>query len=219
MTMIRRHSFPFTLRTLFFASCVFALGSLPAFAQGTTATLSGTVQDENGAVVPGANVMVINGSTGLKREATTNTDGTFTVPLLQPSTYSVTVRRDGFAPVEIKNVVLNIGDRKALQIQLKAGDIKEAVTIQSDAVTLNTSDGSVSTVVDQNYVKNMPLNGRSFQDLILLTPGIVTNNPQQTATLGQTGEFNVNGQRDDANYYTVDGVSANVGAIAGLNMT
>src|SRR5207245_7384040 len=105
-----------------------------------------TVQDENGAVVPGANVMVINGGTGLKREATTNTDGTFTVPLLQPSTYSVTVRRDGFAPVEIKNVVLNVGDRKSLQIQLKAGDINATVTIQSDAVKLYTTDGSISKV-------------------------------------------------------------------------
>src|SRR5260370_23924490 len=133
------HQRPFALMVFVFLLSAFCL--LPsALGQGTTATLSGTVQDENGAVVPGANVMVINGGTGLKREATTNADGTFTVPLLQPSTYSVTVRRDGFAPVEIKNVVLNIGDRKALQIQLKAGDIKEAVTVQSDTLTINQTD-------------------------------------------------------------------------------
>lgn len=84
---------------------------------------------------------------------------------------------------------------------------------------INTTDASVSTVVDQSYVKNMPLNGRSFQDLILLTPGIVTNSPQSPSAGGQTGEFSVNGQRTEANYYTVDGVSANVGAAAGLGMT
>jgi hypothetical protein len=72
-------------------------------------------------------------------------------------------------------------------------------------------------VIDHSYVENMPLNGRSFQDLILLTPGIVTISPQSSGALGQTGEFSVNGQRTEENYYTVDGVSANVGATAGLN--
>src|SRR5260370_1107352 len=84
---------------------------------------------------------------------------------------------------------------------------------------LNTTDASISTVVDQTYIKNMPLNGRSFQDLILLTPGIVTQTPQNTTSaLGQTGEFSVNGQRAEENYYTVDGVSANLGAPSGVNM-
>ena len=70
----------------------------------------------------------------------------------------------------------------------------------------------VSTVIDSALVANIPLNGRSFQDLILLTPGVVSNSPQQASTLGQSGEFSVNGQRTESNYYTVDGVSANIGA-------
>src|SRR5258706_7599146 len=76
---------------------------------------------------------------------------------------------------------------------------------------INTTDASVSTVVDQTYVKNMPLNGRSFQDLILLTPGTVTQTPQG----GPIGEFSVNGQRAQSNYYTVDGVGANLNATSG----
>src|SRR6266699_1970963 len=98
-----------------------------AFAQSATATLSGTVQDQNGAIVPGASVVVLNKATGLRREVTTNEEGSFTVPLLPPNTYSVTVRRDGFAPVEAKDLVLNVGDQKALNIQLKAGDVNATV--------------------------------------------------------------------------------------------
>ncbi len=191
-----------------------------ALAQGTNATLSGTVVDQNGAVVPAVEISVVNPATSLERTATTNDQGFFTVPLLPPGTYTVTAKRDGFSGVRIPDVVLNIGDKKSLQIQLKAGDINAAVTIQSDAVTLNTSDGSVSTVVDQKYVANMPLNGRSFQSLILLTPGVVTQTPQNSSLAGsgfsKTGEFSVNGQRQESNYFTVDGVSANVGADVGF---
>src|SRR6266851_838462 len=207
-------------------SLLLALLLLPftfAAGQSTTATLSGTVEDEKGAVIPGANVTVINSATGLQRETTTNGEGYFVVPLLSPSSYKVRVERTGFAVVEVPNLVLNISDRKTLQIQLKAGDIKEAVTVQSDTLTINQTDGSVSTVVDQKYVANMPLNGRSFQSLILLTPGTVTQTPQASQSgiaqgVGRQGEFSVNGQRTESNYYTVDGVSANVGATAGINM-
>jgi Carboxypeptidase regulatory-like domain/TonB dependent receptor-like, beta-barrel len=191
---------------------------ITASAQTGSATLSGTVADEKGAVIAGAQVTVTNSATGLKREATTDGGGFFAFPLLQPATYSVRAQQTNFAPLEISNVVLNVGDRKALQIQLKAGDIKEAVTVESDTLTINQTDGSVSTVVDQNYVKNMPLNGRSFQDLILLTPGVVTNSPQASSTLGFSGEFSVNGQRTESNNYSVDGVSGNVGVTSGLTV-
>jgi len=192
------------------------------YGQSASATLSGTVEDQNGAVIPGATVTAVNTATALARHTTTDSGGNYTIPLLPPGTYIVRVEAQGFAPVRVENAVLNIGDRKALQIRLKAGDINAAVTIQSDAVTLNTTDGSVSTVVDQKYVANMPLNGRSFQSLILLTPGVVTNSPQPISAgnggasgLSSSGEFSVNGQRTESNYYTVYGVSANVSASVG----
>src|SRR5262245_4836358 len=92
----------------------------PVLSQSATATLSGTVEDQTGAVVPGASVTVLNAATSQERQATTNDQGYFTISLLQPGNYIVTARRDGFAAVQFKNIVLNVGDQKALKIALKA---------------------------------------------------------------------------------------------------
>ena len=181
---------------------------LTARAQSATATLSGTIVDQNGAVVPGVLVTISNKGTAAQRQVTTSEDGSFVVPLLPPSTYLINTRRDGFSPVEVRDVVLNVGDRKSLQIQLKAGDVNAQVTIDSDAETVRT-DGSVGTVVDRQFVANIPLNGRSLQALIQLTPGVVLT-PTFTGSTN-TGQFSVNGQRTISNYYMVDGVSANTG--------
>ncbi|HKE59503.1 MAG TPA: carboxypeptidase regulatory-like domain-containing protein [Pyrinomonadaceae bacterium] len=178
--------------------------------QVASATLSGSVTDQAGAVVPGATVTVLNLETALKRQAITSSEGYFTVPLLPPGTYSLKAQGQGFAPIEVENVVLNVGDQKSLQIQLKAGDISVNVQVDSTAAAVKT-DGAVSTVVDKQFVEKIPMNGRSFQSLILLTPGVTTNTPQVTALLGNNGEFSVNGQRTESNIYTVDGVSANNG--------
>ncbi len=184
-----------------------------ANAQTTSATLSGTVEDEQGAVIPGAEVTVLNPSTALQRQTTTNGQGYFTVTLLPPGTYTVTVRRDGFAPIEAKNVILNVGDQKALQIQLKAGDVNATIQVINEAPLIEESP-AVSTVVDRQFVENMPLNGRSFQSLIQLAPGVVLTK----ATDSNAGQFSVNGQRADANYFTVDGASANIGVAGGTQI-
>src|SRR6266404_4862536 len=167
--MIHRSPFCLTFVLVFLAFC-----SLPfaAHAQSASATLSGTVEDQNGAVVPGATVTAENKATGLKRQATTNGEGYFTIPLLPPSTYSVTAQAGGFSPVQVSNVVLNVGDRKALQIQLKAGDVNATVQVVNEAPLINESP-NVSTVVDRQFVESVPLNGRSLQPLITLTPGVV----------------------------------------------
>jgi hypothetical protein len=195
---------------LLFAFCVFP----SAFGQSSSATLSGTVEDQNGAVVPGATVTAENKATGLKRQATTNDEGQFTIPLLPPSTYTVTAQAQGFSPVQVSNVILNVGDNKSLQILLKAGNISEMVQISGDAPLINESP-AVGTTVDRQFVANLPLNGRSFQSLITLTPGVVLartngNNP---------GQFSVNGQRTNTNYFTVDGVSANIGMGAASSLS
>jgi hypothetical protein len=176
-----------------------------AFGQSATATLSGTVEDEQGAVIPGAAITLLNSNTALQRQATTNDEGSFTLNLLPPGTYTVTVRRDGFAPIEVKNVVLNVGDQKALKIQLRAGDVTASVQVASEAPLINESP-AVGTVVDRQFVANMPLNGRSFQSLITLTPGV-----QVVPSTLAKGQFSVNGQRPSSNLFTVDGVSANFG--------
>jgi hypothetical protein len=182
--------------------------SLIAYSQSATATLNGSIEDENGAVVPGTNITVQNTATSLERQATTNSEGSFTVPLLPPGNYTVMARRDGFTPAEIRGVVLNVGDQRSLQIQLKVGQIGgETVNINSDPSLLNENP-AVSTIVNRQFVENLPLNGRSFQSLIALTPGVTLTK----STVGEQGQFSVNGQRSNANYFTIDGVSANIGS-------
>src|SRR5216684_1911250 len=123
---------PFTRASRFLLPTVLLLlfaWDLPpsAFAQ-SAANLTGTIVDQNGAVVPGVNVTISNTATGLQRQVVTNEEGYFIVPALPPANYALTTQRDGFAPIQMRNIVLNIGDRKTLQIQLKAGDINAAVT-------------------------------------------------------------------------------------------
>src|ERR1041385_3129763 len=175
------------------------------YSQSATATLSGTLQDEQGAVIPGVMVAILNVDTSLRREATTSDGGSFTFTLLPPGRYIITGQRQGFSPLRVENIVLNVGDQKGLQIQLKAGDVNAQVTVDSNAELVRT-DGSVGTVVDRQFVANIPLNGRSLQALIQLTPGVVLT-PTFTGSTN-TGQFSVNGQRTISNYYMVDGVSA-----------
>ena len=202
--MSRRHSCSFALRSLL----VVAFCALPfafAAAQSATATLSGTVEDERGAVVPGATVTIINNATLLKRDTITNDQGYFTAPLLPPGSYTLRAQHDGFKIVQI-DIILNVGDQKAVQIQLPTGDVKEVVNVTGEAPLINESP-AVGTVVDRRFVENMPLNGRSFQSLIGMTPGVVFTKAKTT----EQGQFSVNGQRPNANYFVIDGVSANVG--------
>lgn len=93
------------------------------------------------------------------------------------------------------------------------------VTVDAGSSTINTTDASVSTVIDRKFVENMPLNGRSFQDLISLAPGVTNQTPQYTQNqiVGGGGDFVVNGQRAESNYYTVDGVTANIGSGNGVD--
>jgi Carboxypeptidase regulatory-like domain/TonB dependent receptor len=181
------------------------------FSQSSTATLNGTVEDQKGAVVPGVAVSMVNVATALIRTTTTNEAGYFTIPFLPPGTYTIRAEVQGFAPAETRDVVLNVGDQKALRIELKAGDVNATVQITNEAELIRT-DAAVGTVVNRQFVENIPLNGRSFQSLITLTPGVVT---VPEATSSTSGQFSVNGQRATANSFSVDGVSANVGSATG----
>ncbi|MBA3357020.1 MAG: TonB-dependent receptor [Pyrinomonadaceae bacterium] len=186
------------------------------YAQGTSAVLNGTVVDEKGAVLPSAGVSVLNESTGLQREATSNSEGYFAVSFLPPGHYIVRVKREGFNSAEIKDLVLQVGDQRSLRISLSPAGPAESITVVDDASLVHTSP-AVSTVIDRQFIENLPMNGRSFQSLIVLTPGVVLTR----TGFGEQGQFSVNGQRSNANYFTVDGVSANiqVSGSATLNQT
>lgn len=184
------------------------------YAQGGTATLSGTVTDQNDAVLPGVNIAVISITQGFQRGATTNSEGNYVVPLLPPGTYTVKAEREGFTTAEVPDVVLNVNDQKTLNIPLKVGTLSsQSVDVLTTPPLLDQSP-AVGTTVDHQFVENLPLNGRSFLSLITLSPGVVLTKTSVT----EQGQFSVNGQRPNANYVTVDGVSANIGIIAGGNV-
>jgi hypothetical protein len=208
-------------RIAFVFACAVSL-ALPLAAQSTNGTINGRVLDPSNKVIGGADILVINDATGVKYSGKTNDDGIYLVPNLPPGPYRLQVSKMGFKTLIKPDIVLNIQDALSINFTLPVGAVFETVTVEGGVSMINTTDASVSTVVDQTFVKNMPLNGRSFQDLILLTPGIVTQTPEVppgSAGLGRTGEFSVNGQRTESNYYTVDGVSANLGASSGTQMT
>jgi hypothetical protein len=183
--------------------------SLTAFAQ--TAQFSGRVTDPSQALVRGADIRVVSQATGVERRVKTNSEGLYTIPFVSPGTYQVFVQADGFSTAASQPLTVTVGQVLVLDVQLKVGAQSQEVTVNAGSQLLNTTDGSVSTVVDRQFVENMPLNGRSFQSLYLLTPGVTNATPQTGALGGASGEFNVNGQRDDANNFFVDGVNADVG--------
>lgn len=185
-------------------------------AQTETATVLGRITDHSGAVIGGVAVEIRNVDTNIVVSSSTNAEGLYTIRSLRPGRYVMSVRKQGFKAVSVTNISLNVQDNLVRNFALQIGAVSESITVTAESGKINTTDASVSTVVDRRFVENTPLNGRSFQDLISMTPGVVTQNPNaSTGGNGQGGDFSVNGQRTEGNYYMVDGVSANVSAGAG----
>ena len=204
---------------VFFTICAWlALGAV-AFAQTDTAALSGRITDPTGAVIVGAQVAVTNAANGTSLRTVTNEAGVYNFSALPPGVYSISVRAQGFQQVKQEGLELHVQDRISRNFQLPVGSSDQTVTVQAEAAQINTESAAVGTVVTRELIANLPLNGRSFQSLITLTPGVVVT----PVTSASPGQFSMNGQRPDANYFTVDGVSANVsvgagaGALAGAN--
>lgn len=197
--------------------CVYVLLFLSVIAcrvlaQSTSAAISGLVTDPAGRAITNASVILINDATGLEYPTRTNGVGVYSVPVLPPGHYHMQVSKIGFKTIIKPDIILNVQSALGINFSLPVGAASESVTVRAGSSLLNTTDGSVSTVIDHRFVTNMPLNGRSFQDLISMTPGIVTQSPQSYTYTGYNGDFSVNGQRTESNYYTVDGVSANINA-------
>jgi hypothetical protein len=179
--------------------------ALPLLAQN--AELSGLITDPSSLAVPGARVVVQSADTTATRAVSSNRQGEYSVPALRPGPYNITVEANGFKTVHQNGVVVEVDQRARLDFALNVGNNTETVTVQGSAPLLNTSDASVSTLIGNRLVENLPLNGRSFSSLIDLTPGVVLT----PTNLFEQGQFSVNGQRPDANYFLVGGVSANLG--------
>ena len=180
----------------------------PSFAQSPNGTISGQVLDSSGAVIAGAEIIVVNDATGVRLTTKTNGEGIYVLPNLPPGSYRLQVSKIGFKTLIKPDITLNVQDALAINFTLTIGAASETVTVTGGAPLVNTESAAVSTVVDRQFAENLPMNGRSFQTLIELTPGVVL-----TASSSQdSGQFSINGQRAVSNYWMVDGVSANIGA-------
>jgi hypothetical protein len=176
-------------------------------AQSTNASLAGQVTDPSKARIAGATVLAISSDTNVHYESRTNGSGEYYLSNLRPGTYRIEVEKAGFKKLIRTEVILHVQDVLNIDFEMTLGSASESVRVEGGAPLVNTESAMVSSVIDQTFVEDLPLNGRSFQTLILLTPGVVV-----TATaFDDQGQFSVNGQRADANYFTVDGVSANFG--------
>ena len=184
---------PFHLLAVFLCLC------LPsAYAQ--TAEVSGGVQDPSGALIPKASVEFRNQETGIRLHAFTNGQGQYSIAGLNPGRYDATVQASGFMILSRENILFQVGDKAEINFSMKIGKSDTTVTVNGEGQTINTTDASVGTVISREFVAEIPLNGRSFQSLILMSPGVVTSTPQGN---DNSGEFSVNGQRTASNNFTL----------------
>jgi hypothetical protein len=198
------------MRYLICVVAVFLTLSTNISAQSPNATLNGQVVDSSGGVIAGANIDAINIATNVKYSTRTNSEGMYLLPDLPPANYEIHVAHAGFKTIVKPDILLNVRDAVVINFALPLGAVSERVTVEGGAPLISTQDAAVSTVVDRQFAENLPLNGRSFQTLIQLTPGVVLT----PSSLNDGGQFSVNGQRTSSNYWMVDGVSADIGASA-----
>ncbi len=196
-------------RIAFLFACAVSL-ALPLAAQSPNGTINGRVVDPSNGVIVGADILVINDATSVQYPGKTNDDGIYVVPNLPPGPYRLQVSKVGFKTLIKPDIVLNVQDALSINFTLPIGAVFETMTVEGGAPLVNTESAAVSTVVDRQFAENLPMNGRSFQTLIQLTPGVVTT----ASNLYDSGQFSVNGQRPSSNYWLVDGVSANIGVSA-----
>ena len=149
---------------------LFCIG-LRSFAQFSAATVAGVVQDSSKAAITNASVKLINTQTGTENDSTTNPEGGFLLAGIIPGAYTLQIERDGFATTHVNGITLNDSDIKRLLIRMKVGAVTETVNVDASGLVLNRTDASVSTVIDRKLIATVPLNGRSLQDLVLLTLG------------------------------------------------
>ena len=184
----------------FFALTVTAVLPAAAFAQGAnTSTLSGTVTDTSGAVIPGASVIVKRTDTGLTSEAVTNSEGQFTVPQLAAGKYTVSVSLQGFKTATVNDVEINAGVPAGVSVKLEVGGIEEQVVVIAGSEVVKTQSSTVSTTLTTKQISSLPTTSRSALDFVANLPGV--NTP------GTVRDSTVNGLPQGSINITLDGMS------------
>jgi outer membrane receptor for ferrienterochelin and colicin len=163
--------------------------------------LEGDTIDTSGAAIPGATVTVKNVATGISFQRTTNADGSFTVIALPPGAYEVTIEKQGFKKTVVRDVAVHVGTTSTIRPQLAVGTAETVISVSAEAPLVDSTQSAVSSVIRQNSISQLPLNGRNFTDFVLLTPGASTD--------GDFGMVSFNGLAGNYNNYTVDGANDN----------
>ncbi len=193
---------PVVLRAIVLAAIT--LSAVSAFhvqAQTVTGTISGTVLDPSGAVVPNAEISVTNQDTGVVRTTTGTSDGLYRVPSLLPGRYSVQVKAEGFNAAQVQNVVVNVGTETRADLHLEVGTTNQAITVTESIPTVETTSTDVSQVMSQDLIKIIPLNARDLQQLSVIQPGV-----QQTFTSSFGKQVSVGGDRVANNRFLQEGI-------------
>ena len=167
-----------------------------------------------GASVPHAIVKATNTGTNIVQTALTDSSGDFVITPVSAGVYSLGVTATGFQTVNAANIEVQVGQIVREDLELKVGEMTTTVEVYTDVPLLSTDSATLGTVMTNQQVTSLPLNGRSFNTLLQLTPGVVI----APSSAGAPGQFSVAGQRTDANNFTVDGVSANFGVGLGPNL-
>jgi hypothetical protein len=185
-------------------------------AQVAGGTISGTVVDASGSVIPNASVSITNVATGINRSVTTNSDGIYTAPNLLPASYELTFTAPGFKTEVRRGIDLTVGATVSLNMTMQVGTTKETVQVQSEVPDVQLSSSDISAVVNATTVRELPLNGRSWTDLATLQPGVnrIQTQPDFSAGTdrGNRGfgqQLTISGARPQQNNYRLDGVSLN----------
>jgi hypothetical protein len=176
-------------------------------AQSTSGSMSGTVQDKNGATIPNAKVVATDQSRRLSFTATTDSDGRFTFAQLQPSRYDIKVESSGFRKFELKNVVLNANDKLSVgDLTLEIGAVEQVVEVVSEGQQLKTESGERSDALVGEQLQNIAVNSRTYLALAAVTPGVVVTGNFQVAGHAGLGTISANGARFNQNQLTLNGI-------------
>jgi Carboxypeptidase regulatory-like domain len=192
-------------------SAVFAFGSIALDAQVVGGSIGGIVTDPSGATVRGAEVVIHNTDTGAERALTTGTDGRYLAPSLPAGRYNVLVTKKGFGAQQHSGVVLSVGEVNEVDVALSVGLVSQTVEVEDTPRAVNVSTQQTSGLVDSRQVKELPLNGRSYDQLLTLNPGTVNYTNQRSGGVGTSNSsvgsmFSVSGRRPQDNLFLLNGI-------------
>jgi hypothetical protein len=191
------------------AALLLTLTAAPAMAQFESASVLGYVHDSSGAAIPNSTVTLTNTATSISQTKATDAEGKYEFPSVQIGNYTVTAEAQGFSRAVTEPFVVQTNARQRVDVTLQAGSVSEEVTVTSAAQLLDTETSSHSTVIGTKQVEDLPLNGRSYADLVLLVPGARKSLLENNGTSSREGSFNINGQRSAFNNYLLDGLDNN----------